>query len=174
MEKTYSSFETERLIIRPTSILDAEFIMELMNSPKWIAFIGDRKISTVTDAKKYIEVKMLPQLERLGFGNNTVIRKEDNAKIGSCGLYDREGLDGVDIGFAFLPQFENRGYAYESVNRLKEAAINDFKLKEINAITLEENVGSQKLLEKIGLRFEKMIRIPNDPEELMFYTLKVE
>jgi RimJ/RimL family protein N-acetyltransferase len=174
MNQSHKYFESERLIIHPTSVLDAEFVFELMNTPKWIAFIGDRKINMVADAKKYIEVKMLPQLERLGFGNYTVIRKSDKTKVGTCGLYDREGLDGVDIGFAFLPQFENLGYAFESVNRLKDAAINDFNLKEINAITLEKNIGSQKLLEKIGMRFEKMIRIPNDPEELMFFTLKIE
>ncbi|MDR5591515.1 GNAT family N-acetyltransferase [Christiangramia sp. SM2212] len=168
----YKSFETERLIIRPTSLEDGEFIYELLNSPKWIQFIGDRNIRSVEDAENYISSKMHTQLKKLGFSNNTVIRKSDLKKIGTCGLYDREGLDDVDIGFAFLPEFEKKGYAYEAANELKNAAREEFGLKEISAITLEENKGSRNLLEKLGFEFQEKIMIPNDPNELMFYHLK--
>ena len=96
-------FETERLFIRPTSLEDAPFIFELLNPPKWKKFIGDRNIHSIKDAEAYIENKMLPQLEKLGYTNNTVIRKFDRQKIGSCGLYNREGIEGVDIGFSLLP-----------------------------------------------------------------------
>ena len=95
----YSSFETDRLYLRPTTVVDASFIMELLNTPKWIKYIGDRNIKSVADAALYIENKMLPQLEELGYSNYTVIRKSDLQKIGSCGLYNRKGIDGIDIGF---------------------------------------------------------------------------
>ena len=125
----YKEFETERLVIRPVQFEDEEFIFELMTSPKWIKFIGDRKIKSLMDANNYIETKMLPQLKKLGFGNYAVIRKEDGERLGTVGLYDREGLEGVDIGFAFLSRYENKGYAFEASARLMRAAKEDFNLK---------------------------------------------
>lgn len=168
----YKFLETERLLIRPTTVIDAAFILELLNTPKWIKYIGDRKIRTIDETEAYIQNKMLPQLERLGFSNYTVIRKSDNMKVGTCGLYDREGMQGIDIGFAFLPQYEKKGYAYESVSKLKEVAINDFKITEIKAITTKENLSSQNLLKKIGLQFKEIIKLPNDEEELMLFSFK--
>ena len=115
---------------------------------------------------------MLPQLEKLGYSNYTVIRKSDGTKIGTCGLYNREGIDGIDIGFAFLPQYERKGYAFESVSKLKEVAISDFKISHISAITDRENKASQNLLERLGFKFEKIVQLPNDNEELLLFKLK--
>ena len=167
----YKTFETERLILRPTSKEDAAFIFELLNTPKWLQYIGDRNIRSVKDAEVYIENRMIPQLEKLGFSNYTVIRKSDQIKVGTCGLYDREGLDGVDIGFAFLADYEKKGYAFEAANRLKEAADKDFKLKGLNAITIQENSSSQRLIEKLGLDFKGILTLPNDKEELLLYQI---
>ncbi len=168
----YKTFETERLIIRPTTETDAEFILELLNTPKWIQYIGDRKVRTVEDAKEYIKDKMIPQLERLGFGNYTLIRKEDNQKIGTCGLCDREGLEGIDIGYAFLPEYEKQGFAFEAANRLKEAAFNDFDIKVVSAITRNDNISSQNLLEKLGLKLSGTTVLPNEDEELLFFKIE--
>jgi ribosomal-protein-alanine N-acetyltransferase len=168
------TFETERLILKPTTKEDAEFIINLFNTPKWIEFIGARNVSTIKDAEAYIETKMTSQMEKLGFGNYTLIRKFDGEKIGSCGLYDREGLDGIDIGFALLPKYEKKGYAFEGVNKLKEVAISDFKLKEISGITSKKNTASQNLLMKIGLKFERNILLPNETEEILLYKLNLE
>ena len=142
----YKSFETERLLLKPMSKEDASFLLELLNLPKRIKYIGDRNVYTIKEAETYIKHKMTPQLKKLGFSSYTVIRKTDNAKVGSCGLYDREGLEGIDLGFAFLPLYEKMGYAFESANKLKDLAFNQFNLKHISAITTSENKDSQKLL----------------------------
>lgn len=168
-QSPYKSFETDRLILRPTEESDADYILEVMNTPKWIKNIGDRKVHSREDAIKYIRERMLPQLERLGYSNYTVIRKSDGVKMGSCGLYDREGLEGIDIGFAFLPAFEKKGYAYEASSRIMEAAIEDFGIELIKAITIPSNTASQKLLEKLGLEFQKRFYMEGDSEELMLY-----
>ena len=165
-------FKTDRLILRPTSEEDAAFILELLNTPKWLKYIGDRNVNTVKSAKEYIKNKILPQLIKLGYSNYTIIRKSDNIKIGSCGLYDREGLEGIDLGFAFLPEYEKKGYAFESANKLMNVAFNEFGINEISAITTKDNIASQKLLEKLGLIFIKTTNIPNDEEELLLYKLK--
>jgi len=171
--KVYKTFETQRLVIRPTSIEDKDFILELLNSPKWLRFIGDRNVKSPMDAENYIATRMLPQLEKLGFSNNTIIRKKDGLKIGTCGLFDREGLDEVDIGFAFLPEYENQGYAFEATSAIKKAAKENFGITNLSAITLEENSGSRKLLEKLEFKFKEKIRLPEDPDELMLYSLKL-
>jgi ribosomal-protein-alanine N-acetyltransferase len=165
------TFETDRLILKPTTVADAEFIRSLYNSPKWIKFIGDRQLNTVKDAENYIQTKLMPQMKRLGYGTYTIIRKSDGEKVGSCGLYDREGVNGIDIGFALLPDFEKKGYAFESVNYLKEIGFSDFKLKQISGITSKKNKASQDLLMKIGLKFEKTIILSNETEEILLYTL---
>ena len=169
--ETFQTFETVRLLLRPTSYEDAPFILELLNTPEWLQFIGDRNVKTIKAAEEYISTRMMPQLQRLGYGNYTVIRKSDGAKLGSCGLYDREGLEGIDIGFAFLKEYGGQGYAFEAASKVKEAAFHVFGIKQINAITTKDNFASQKLLEKLGLKYTKLVKLPNDDEELMFYEL---
>lgn len=165
---------TPRLELHPTSKKDATFLLELLNSPKWIQNIGDRQVHTIAQAEQYIAEKMEPQAARLGFGNFTLVRKEDGQKIGTCGLYDREGLEGVDIGFALLPAYEGKGYAFEAAQKLLKMAQKEWKLSTIQGITLEKNIASRRLLEKLGLEFKKYIHLANDEEELMLYSRILE
>jgi len=168
----YKSYETERLTLRPTSTDDAQMLIDLFNAPKWIQFIGERNVKTIAEAKAYIEAKMLPQLERLGYANYTLIRKSDHTKLGSCGLYDREGLEGIDIGYALLPEFEKQGYAFEAASKMKDLAINEFGIAEINAITSKQNFASQKLLEKLDFKLMGTTILPNDTEELLLFSFR--
>jgi RimJ/RimL family protein N-acetyltransferase len=169
--KQLKIFETNRLFLTPTTTADADFILALFNTPKWINFIGDRNLKSTQESAEYIINKFRPQIERLGFGNYTITRKFDDAKIGGCGLYDREGVEGFDIGLALLPQYENRGYGFECANKLKEVAFSEFNLMEISGITSEQNTDSQKLLMKLGLQFEKNIKLTDYPEEVLLYKL---
>lgn len=170
MSSNYQSFETDRLLLRPTDETDAAFVHQLLNTRKWIRFIGDRKVHSPAAAKGYIQDRMLPQLERLGYSSYTIIRKSDGVKLGTCGLYDREGLEGLDIGFALLPDYEGQGYAFESANKIKEVAVQVFGINTINAITTKDNFSSQRLLERLGLVFKKTVVIKGDDEELLFYS----
>jgi RimJ/RimL family protein N-acetyltransferase len=168
--KLYKSFETERLLLRPTGVQDAFFIFKLMNTPAWLRYIGDRKITSEAGAAAYIRKKMLPQLVRLGFSNYTVIRRSDGEKLGSCGLYDRPGVEGIDLGFAFLPEYERQGYAFEASLRLLQAARQDFGLEKVFGITDRENLPSQNLLEKLGFRREGSLRLPDEKEDVLLYV----
>ena len=163
------TFETERLILKPTAADDAALILELLNTPKWKECIGDRNVNNIIEAEDYITNKLRPQIEKLGFGNYTIVRKADGEKLGSCGLYSREGFEGVDIGFALLPAFENMGYAFEAAHKLKEAAFEEFHLSEISGITVKKNIASMHLLKKLGLTFDKVIEFPNATEEVHLY-----
>lgn len=167
--KKMKTYETERLILKPVSLEDAGFFLELYNMPKFIEYIGDRNIRTEKEAEKYIETRFLPQLEKLGFGNYVVILKEENKKIGAVGIFQREGIEIPDIGFSFFENYEGKGLAYESALKLKKSAKTDFGIEKISAMTTKENRSSQKLIEKLGLNFIKYIFLPDDPEELMYY-----
>ncbi|RKS53505.1 RimJ/RimL family protein N-acetyltransferase [Gillisia mitskevichiae] len=163
------TYHTERLSLRLSTLEDAAFMLELLNTPKWLQFIGDRNIRSKEDAEAYIQNNILPVIKKYGFGNFTVIRKSDNSKIGCCGLYDREGVEGIDIGFAFLPEYENQGYALESAFKIKELALKEFRLDRLSAITNKKNIGSQKLLEKLDLEYKKEISLPNSKEPILLY-----
>jgi len=165
------SFETERLILKPVGKEDAAFILELFNTPQWIANIGDRNVHNIEQAEAYIDSKMRPQIDLLGYGTYIMIRKSDGIRIGTCGLYDREGLEGIDIGYALLPQHEKQGFAIEGATKMLELATHYFHLPIIVAITTPENIPSQKILEKLGLKFVRTIQLPNDVKELNLYKL---
>ena len=170
--KIYPNLETDRLLIRPTNVDDAAFILELLNTPKWISFIGDRKVKTIKEAQKYIEVKMVPQLQRLGFTNNTVILKDGNEKIGICGLFDREEITGtLELGFAFLPIYERNGYAFESANRLIKFGFEELEINSIRALTAPKNIASQNLLVKLGFDFQGEITFAEDEEIAIWYEM---
>lgn len=168
----YINFETERLIIRPTYLEDADFIFELLNSKNWIEYIGDRNVKSIEDTEDYIKNKMMPQLERLGYSNYTIIEKECNNKIGTVGLYDRDGLEEIDIGFALIPNYEKKGYAYEASNRIKEAAFFEFGINALCAITSKNNLSSQTLLKKLGLEKVGTKKLPTNNEELLLYRVE--
>ncbi|MBL3550018.1 RimJ/RimL family protein N-acetyltransferase [Chryseobacterium rhizosphaerae] len=162
-------YETERLILRPMSLEDKELIFELYNRPKFIQYIGDRNIKTLEDAEDYIRNRFIPQIERLGYGNYLVMTKEGNNKIGGVGIFEREGLDVVDIGYSLLEEFEGKGYAYEAAQKVKSIGMEEFGLSKISAIISKDNVSSQKLIEKLGLKFQKHVTLPGEDEELNYY-----
>ena len=122
----------------------------------------------------YIETKLQKGYRESGFGFYLVELKATGVKTGMCGLVKREGLDDVDIGFALLPQYENKGYAYESSMAVIQYAKNKLKINKLAAITMPSNLTSVKLLEKLGMKFDKKISLPGDPEELFLYKMELE
>ena len=161
--------ETDRLIIRQITIEDARFILDLLNQPSWIRFIGDKKVRTVEDAEKYIRNVYLASYERHGFGLNLVETKDNHAPIGTCGLIKRESLDDVDIGFAFLPLYWSKGYAFEAASAVMDYGRRVLKLGRIVGIATLDNESSIKLLKKLGLVFEREMIDPQDGEQLAVY-----
>jgi len=160
--------ETERLTLRQFTPDDAAFIFELVNEPSFIQNIGDRGARSISDAIKYIETGPVSSYARNGFGLYLVALKESGESIGMCGLIKREALEDVDIGYAFLPKFWSKGYAVESALAVKEQA-RSLELKHLVAITDPSNMGSIRVLEKIGLTFEKMIKLSSDDIELKLF-----
>ncbi len=165
--------KTERLILRQFSTDDVQFILDLLNEPSFIQNIGDRGVQTLEDARSYILRVPVASYERHGFGLYLVILKESGESIGMCGLIKREELEDVDIGYAFLPKYWSKGYAVESAFAVKEYARDVIGLKRLVAITDPENQGSIRVIEKLGLKFEKMVRLSEDDIELKLFAVNV-
>jgi RimJ/RimL family protein N-acetyltransferase len=162
--------ETERLFLRQLSTDDAAFILALLNEPSFIQNIGDRGVRTLEDARSYLLQGPLASYARHGFGLYLVLLKETEQPIGMCGLIKRDSLADVDIGYAFLPLFWSKGYAVESAQAVKAYAGEVVGLKRLVAITDPANQGSIRVLEKLGFRFEKMVRLPADDIDLKLFA----
>ena len=162
--------ETERTILREVVETDAEFILDLLNQPSFIKYIGDRNVRTIEEAHDYIETRFTNSYRQFGFGMWAVESKESGKPMGVCGFVKRDSLPDADIGFAFLPQFEKKGYAFESAAAAMKYGEEVLKLPRVLAITSKDNFSSQKLLDKIGLKFERLISLPADPEELKLFS----
>ena len=153
--------ETERLKLREFSVADSLFIIELVNSPGWLKFIGDRNIKTEEQAVLYLQNGPIKSYKNHGFGLSLVELKDSLRPIGMCGLLKRADFENPDLGFAFLPEFSGKGYAYEMAIATMSHAKNVLRQELILAITVPENKSSIKLLEKIGMTFRKPIILPN-------------
>jgi len=164
---------TDRLVLRRLSTDDAEFILELLNEPSFLRFIGDKGVRTLDDAREYILRGPVDSYERNGFGLYLTVLKEGGVPIGICGLLKRESLEDVDVGFAFLPRFWSRGFAFESASAVMAYGRSALGLKRIVAVTDPDNDGSIRVLEKLGLRFEKMVRLSEDGPEIKLFASDV-
>jgi [ribosomal protein S5]-alanine N-acetyltransferase len=155
---TKITLTTERLLLQPLSESDSALILVLLNTEGWIKFIGNRNINSDEDAIAYIQ--KINSRENTTYW--TVKIKDTDTAIGLVTLIKRDYLDHTDIGFAFLPNYFGKGYAYEGANAvLHYLARNNF-ITHILAETLPENIGSIKLIEKLGLQFEKVMEIDNE------------
>lgn len=162
--------ETERLILRWLSAEDAAFMLELVNDPGWLRFIGDRGVHTLEDARDYILNGPVAMYRRAGFGMYMVELKQSVTPIGICSLIERVGLEDIDIGFAFLPAFCGQGYAYESASAMMTYAQDTLGLNRVVAITAPDNQRSISLLTKLGLCFVDLLRLGQDQPEVMLFA----
>jgi len=162
--------ETKRLILRELNASDALFILRLLNEPSFLRFIGDKGVRNLDDARAYILNGPVASYKLNGFGLYLVQLKTNNTPIGICGLLKRETLADVDIGFAFVPEVWNQGYAFESADAVMIYAKDVLKLTRIVAITDKDNEASGKLLEKLGLMFDSMIDLTGKGDETRLFV----
>lgn len=163
--------ETERLVLRRLSPDDdAEFILELLNQPSFLRYIGDKGVRTTEDAVRYIQTGPVASYERFGFGLYLVELKETGVPIGMCGLLKRDTLPDADVGFAFLPDYWSQGYAFEAASGVMRYGREVLGLQRILAITSLDNEASIRLLEKIGLKFEGLIKPSEELGEVRLFA----
>lgn len=157
--------ETSRLIIRELNSDDADFVLEIVSSPGWLQYIGDRGVKDLEGAGRYIQ-KNRNNYQVQGFGLFALELKGSKKVAGMCGLLKRDYLPAPDIGYALLPQFGGRGLALEAGKAVMEFAQQQLNLDTILAIVTPQNSRSIGLLEKLGFVFERAIM---EGEELLVY-----
>lgn len=150
--KLKTPLASDRLLIEPLLLSDKKFILELVNTDGWLKFIGNRNINSEKEAAIYIQ-KIIDNPNAEYF----VVKLKDKTKIGIITFIKRDYLESHDIGFAFLPEYGNNGYAYEAASAVLMHVTRIYNLSHILATTIPENINSIKLLKKLGLFFEKEI-----------------
>jgi RimJ/RimL family protein N-acetyltransferase len=162
--------ETDRLLLRHLTTDDTAFILELLNEPSFIQNIGDRNVRTEDDAMRYIVNGPIESYDKYGFGLFMVELKDSSVPIGMCGLLKRDNLADVDVGFAFLPKYWMKGYAFESASAVLKYAKETVGLKRILGIVNPDNAASIRVLEKLGLKYESMVKMPEDNFEIKLFA----
>ncbi|MFL6674862.1 MAG: GNAT family N-acetyltransferase [Massilia sp.] len=145
--------ETQRLRLRPITLEDSPFYLELVNDRDFIEHIGDRGIRTLEHARRAVAEGPAAMQEARGHSLYMVELREGAVPIGMCGLIKRDTLDDVDIGYAFLPRYRGHGYAFEAGRAVLDYAPT-IGITRIAAITSPNNIASNQLLLKLGLRFQ--------------------
>lgn len=164
-------FSTERLLLCQWSETDAPFILELLNTDGWLRYIGNRNITNVADAEHYIRTVLVKGFEDNRFGFWCVIEKQSEKAIGMVGYVQRDWLPGTDLGFALLPDFEGKGYAFEAAKLLVDQR-SHFGFDELLAVTMKDNERSISLLKRLGFEVTGTVKVPDEDEELNLFVLE--
>ncbi len=165
--------ETGRLHLRHFALPDAEFILRLLNEPSFIRNIADKGVRTVADAGKYLQDGPLASYAARGFGLNCIELKSSSVPIGMCGILKRDSLPDPDLGYALLPEYWSRGYAFEAATAVMRHGAQVLRLPRVLAITNSDNDASIRLLEKTGFRLKGPVRLTADEPELKLYCTEL-
>ena len=161
--------ETERLCLRQMNLDDAQFVLTLLNEPSFLRYIGDKQVRDLEGARNYLRTGPIASYERNGFGLNAVELKESHTPIGICGFLKRDELPDPDIGFALLPDFWGKGFAFEAAAALMKDERERLNIQRVLAITSLDNDASISLLERLGFKFEKITKLASDRESLRLF-----
>ena len=151
--------KTERLVIRQLTLKDAGFVIRLYNHESFIRNIADKNIRTIEDAEDYLTNGPLASYETYGFGLNLVSLRKSGTPVGICGVLKRPELDSPDLGYAFLPEYCNQGYATEASIGVLQHAVKTLSLDTVLAVTFPSNKGSNRVLTKVGFELKGTIEL---------------
>ena len=157
-----TSISTNRLVIRPLAVSDSDFILELVNTETWLKYIGDRQVHSQSTAKAYIQ----NILENPSTRYWVVGLRNTNISLGIVTVIKRDDMEYPDISCAFLAEYTNHGYAYESSKALLQRLIETRAYTHVSAITKPGNYRWIKLLKKLGLQYAAEIDIKNEKSHL--------
>ncbi|MEO5582358.1 MAG: GNAT family N-acetyltransferase [Saprospiraceae bacterium] len=155
---------TPRLEIVDLTFQHSDFILKLLNTPDWLKYIGDKKVRTRDQAEGFIQNLIQDPLRNYW----PVLLKENHAPIGVIALIQRDYLQYPDFGFAFLPEYYKKGYAFEAAHAVLENLFSQGSYP-IHGITLTENPSSIQLLKRLGFKLEKEFK--KEDESLYLFIL---
>jgi len=146
--------ETDRLYMRPFEASDARGLFLLNKDPEVMRYTGDLPFKDVDEARRFaIDYVTDPQSQFVKFnmGRLAAVRKEDNAFIGWAGFKYHAQNDFIDMGYRLMQSYWGKGYATELAARVVQHGFQNHNMNEIIAHVHEDNIGSQRVVEKIGM-----------------------
>jgi RimJ/RimL family protein N-acetyltransferase len=160
---------TSRLVLRKLEFTDAAFVVQLLNEPSFLENIGDRGVRNEEDAHRYLREGPMAMYAKYGFGLWHASLKSEGTPIGMCGLLKRDTLPDADIGYAYLPAHWGQGYALEAAEATLRHGADRFGLPRVIGVVSPGNTGSIRVLEKIGMQFERMHSMdPGEPDVRLY------
>ena len=168
--RSRQSMTTERLTLRWFTEDDAALMLAVWNDPDFVRHVGDRGIRTLDEARNALAYGILALYRDHAYGPYRVATKDGDEPMGICGLFLRDYLDDPDIGFALLPGFCRRGYAFEAALAVLDEA-KTMGLDRVTAIVSPENVASIGLIEKLGLSLAERMRLPGEERDVLLYAI---
>lgn len=160
--------ETPRPLLRELTIADATFIHGLLNEPSYLANIGDRGVRTIEQAERFIEERFVASYRAHGYGH-WLVSSRSGTPMGCCGLIKREAIGEIDVGYVFRPAFWKQGFAFEAASAVMEWG-RAKGLTRIVAVVSPGNHASIRVLEKLGLRYERLVQLAEDAEWIHLYS----
>ena len=149
------------------TLADAPFILELVNSPSWIRFIGDRNVHDLDTAERYLTDGFLKYYATPGY-SYYLVETKDEEPIGICGFLRKSYLDHEDLGFAFDERYQGQGFGYEVGRPMMAYGVNRFGFRVLDAVTNEDNAASIGLLRKLGFRSAGAVDVPGSAKGRLF------
>ena len=164
--------ETERLILREFNIHDYEAVFEFGSNKEVQRYTGDKMIESLEGAKDIIKNIWYEDYKKYGYGRWAVIYKPENKIIGFAGLKYLPEFNETDIGYRFLPEYWGKGLATEASKEIIKYGFEKLQLDKIIGIAVAENIGSCKVLERVGFKFYKIDEYDGDGKEYNWYKIE--
>lgn len=165
--------ETSRLTLKPGTLADAPHLLQLNSDPDVVRYTGDASLFNLLEAEKVVKERLIPQFEKYKMSRFSVFLK-DGTYIGWCGLKYFPEQDEVDLGYRFMKKFWGKGFATEASLACLEYGFETLKLKRILAKAMPDNVGSLKVMQKLGMTFRGHHHDPTDPHAFVLYDMTAE
>lgn len=162
--------ETIHTRLRLLTAADAPFIRDLLNQPSFLRYIGDRQVRTADEAGHFIDTRYMQSYRDHGYGLWVVESRASGEPMGICGFVRRETLPDVDMGFAFLPQYEGQGFAFEAADAALRYGREALGLTRVLAIAQMDNARSHTLLSRLGFQFDSLLTLPGETEPLQLFV----
>jgi len=166
--------ETERLLLRTLDQNDAPFYLRLVNEPTWLQYIGNRGVTTLEQARMAIENGPMQMFRQYGHCLYLVQLKQGGDPIGLCGLLKRDSLDDIDLGYALLPEYVGCGYTVEAASAVLQYAFSALDKRRVVAIVASENVKSMRVLERLGMQFERLVSVDTQTAQVRLYAIALQ
>lgn len=170
LKKLRLMMQTEHLYLRRFTLDDAEEYWPLVSLPEILKYTGEQPPAKLEDVREILLTRPLKDYSVHGFGRMACIEKSTGRLVGFSGLKHLDDLDEVDIGYRFLPECWGKGYATESSRLLMRQGSSEFGIRRIVGLVHPENVASKKVLEKLGLCFERELPPDDNGGTMKLYS----